>query len=219
MTNMTDMTDMTDIDDIDESFDSKPVEVTFPELLSTDELNQIHGFLKGKSNKELSELVTKILTKNTDQNEMQKMQITNSIMKNLGTSSKRELLTTLDTILNSQNKHIIFESADKLVTIQNEEQKSSNDELRKKLHQKIFMSNKKNQQKMYEKMMNQFQKSQTETHEVQETHEVEETQNLKSNDDKKKKKKNNKINKKINSDVFQQNIIEQMTAIASQLPK
>lgn len=222
-----------DIDDIDETFDNKPVEVNLPELLSTDELNQIHGVLRGKSNKELSELITKILTKNTEKNELQKMQLTKSIMKNLGTSSKRELLTTFDTILNTQNKHIVFESADKLSTI-GSEQKSKNDDLRKKLHDKIFMSNKKNQQKMYDKMMKQFQESQNQTNtetntetntktntEINtetntETQEIKETENTKSNDDKIKKKKKNKKNK-INNTAFQQNIIEQMTAIASQM--
>jgi hypothetical protein len=203
-----------EIDDIDETFDNKPVEVNLPELLSTDELNHIHGFLKGKSNKELSEIVTKILTKNTDENELQKMQLTSSIMKNLGTSSKRELLTTLDTILNSQNKYIVFESADKLNTI-TEEQKTSNDDLRKKLHQKIFMSNKKNQQKMYEKMMTQFQQSQNQTEPTNTETNIEtntET-NTKSSDDKIKKKKKNKKN----NTAFQQNIIDQMTSIVSQM--
>jgi hypothetical protein len=206
--NMLNNNNVSDDNDIDETFDDKPVEIKLPELLSNDELDKIHGFLKGKSNKELSELVTKLLTKDKNKDELQRMQLTNSIMKNLGTSSKRELLNTLDTIINTENKHIVFDSADKLTTI-SEEKKSSNDELRKKLHQKIFMTNKKNQSKMYEKMMQQFKDSTSEKPDGTASEKPDESASEKPDDEKKKKKKNKKINKT----AFQEDIVNQMMQI------
>jgi hypothetical protein len=200
------MTDniMTDTD-IDETFDSVPAEIKMPPLLSTDELNTIIGLMKSKSNKEISDIISKLLTNNNDKlDNVKKMEVETSIMKNLNSSSKRELLSMLNTLVTQNNKYIVLESVNKLESNNNDEQISS-DELRKKLHQKIFMSNKKNLQKMYEKMAENFQ-----TENISQTTET--TQTIESNDTHKQKKKTKKKNK-INQQSFQNQIINQMAEI------
>ena len=204
--------------DIDETFDSAPTEIKMPQLLSVDELKTINELMKSKSNKELSDIITKLITNNnnglngTDRlDDAKKMEFRKSIMQNLHTSSKRELLSMLSTLLTTHNKHIALDlipsiqSSNKSESINNDKQISS-EELRKKLHQKIFMSNKKNLQKMYEKMAENFQK----TENISETPEPNQTTEI--NDTQKQKKKNKKKNK-INQQTFQNQIINQMAEI------
>jgi hypothetical protein len=195
----TDNTNTVDIDDdIDESFDDKPKVVEVPELLSNEDLDKIHTLMKTKSNKEIIEIITKLVSTDTNQTEFQKIQVQSGLLKNLGSSSKRDLLNMLDTIVTEKNKHVIFESSSKLQTV-SDNNKQSNDELRKKLHQKIQMSNKKNQQQMYEKLMEQFQQSQKDS----------ENQPNQSNETGLKPKKKKKINNKL----FQDDIVNQMAEL------
>ena len=220
--------------DIDETFDSAPTEIKMPQLLSVDELKTINELMKSKSNKELSDIITKLITNNnnglngTDRlDDAKKMEFRKSIMQNLHTSSKRELLSMLSTLLTQNNKHIVLDSIpsiqsnrasvlDSIPSIQssnksesiNNDKQISSEELRKKLHQKIFMSNKKNLQKMYEKMAENFQKTEniSETPEPNQTTEINDTQ-------KQKKKNKNKKKNKINQQTFQNQIINQMAEI------
>ena len=200
------MTDikMTDTD-IDETFDSAPTEIKMPQLLSVDELNTINKLMKSKSNKELSDIIHKLITNNKDDelDNNKKIELKTGIMQHLNSSSKRELLSMLTTLLTQNNKHIALETSNNSENI-NDEQISS-EELRKKLHQKIFMSNKKNLQKMYQKMAENFQ-----TENISETPEANQT--IEINDTQKQKKKNKKKNK-INQQTFQNQIINQMAEI------
>lgn len=205
--------------DIDETFDSTPTEIKMPQLLSADELNTINKLMKSKSNKELSDIIHKLITNNKDDelDNNKKMELKTGIMQHLNSSSKRELLSMLTTLLTQNNKHIVLDSipsiqsnrASALESSNNSEtidaEQISSEELRKKLHQKIFMSNKKNLQKMYQKMAENFQKENiSETPEANQTIEINDTQ---------KQKKKNKKKNKINQQTFQNQIINQMAEI------
>ena len=191
-------------DDIDETFDEKPVHVNLPVPLSNDELNKVHELMKTKSNKEISEIVTKIMTSEKEKKEIEKMKIESSILKNLNTSSKRELLNLLDLVLHQQNKHIVFENANMLETV-TEDKKESHDELRKKLHSKIYMTNKNNMKKMYEKMSENLMSMQQES-EQQTEQTSEQNVNSEITSEKKNKKKKNKLNRQ----KLQNQLMEQM---------
>ncbi len=189
--------------DIDENFDSFSTEIKMSQLLSTDELSRINNLMKSKSNKELSDIISKLITHNNngvnELDDVKKMEVSTSIIKNLNSSSKRELLLMLNTLLTQNNKHIALETSSNSETINDEH--ISSEELRKKLHQKIFMSNKKNLQKMYQKMAENFQN----TENISETNQATETNDTQ----KQKKKKKNKINQQS----FQNQIINQMAEI------
>jgi hypothetical protein len=196
-------------DDIDESFDNKPIEVNLPAPLSTDELNKVHALMKTKSNKELSEIIAKLMTSKKNNTEIEKVQKESSLLKNLSSSSKRELLNMMDSILHQENKHVIFENADSLDTV-TKQNKTSHDELRKKLHEKIYMSNKSNLKKMYEKMtegMSSLQQdSQPQTN-------INDENNEQSNEQSKEQSKSKKKKSKLNRNKLQSQLMEQLTSL------
>lgn len=187
-------------DDIDENFDEKPVEINLPAPLSNDELNKVHVLMKSKSNKEITEIITKLMTSQKDSTQVDKMQLESSLLKNLSSSSKRELINMMGTILHQQNKHIVFQNACSLDTV-TEQNKKSHDDLRKKLHEKIYMSNKNNLKKMYEKM--------TESMASLQNDNIDNTDsNQEQNKTKSKKKKN-----KLNSQKLQSQLMDQMASL------
>ena len=193
-------------DDIDESFDIKPIEVNLPAPLSTDELNKVHALMKTKSNKELSEIIAKLMTSKKNNTEIEKVQKESSLLKNLSSSSKRELLNMMDSILHQENKHVIFESADSLDTV-TKQNKTSHDELRKKLHEKIYMSNKSNLKKMYEKMTEGMSSLQQDSQPQTNINDDE------SNEQSKEQSKSKKKKSKLNRNKLQSQLMEQLTSL------
>jgi hypothetical protein len=168
-------------DEIDEDFkDTKPV-------LSNDDIDKINTLLTTKTKSELLEYINKLSSFDNLNFQLQK-----GINMAYGNNSKKELITIIKGLINNKNKSVFFEE-----TKQNEPQeKLSREELRKKLHDKMKMSDKRNLQKMYEKLQDEYLNNQETT----------ETNNTST--DKKKKKK-----KKIDPEKLKKELINQMTEI------
>ena len=202
-------------DDIDESFDVKPVEINLPAPLSNDELNKVHTMMKSKSNKELVTIITNLVTSRKD-DKTNDTNIESTILKNLSSASKRELLNMMGPLLHQQNKHVVFQDSHSLDTV-SEQNKTSHDELRKKLHNKIYMSNKNNLKKMYEKMsegLTSFQNSGQETE--QETEQVRDQTNSTNNNSENdiiKETKSKKKQKKLDREKLQSQLMDQMASL------
>lgn len=187
------LSNISEVDELDESFDDKPVTLDLPTPLTNSELNKMHEMMKSKSNKEIMDIINQIAT-NGDKSELNKKDESSSILKNLKSSSKRELINMMSLLVNQKNKHLIFQNASKLDTVKNDELRN---ELRKKLHNKIYMSNKNNLKKMYEKMAEGLQtlEEPSESHEPSDQNEQNITENIQSVKSSKSKKKNKKLNR------------------------
>lgn len=189
--------------ELDETFDNPIPVVDFkmPNPLSQEELQKLHEYLKNKSNKELLNLISDISIKhNPNLNDMQKMQMIETLKQNMATTSKRELINTLSQIVNQSNKNLVFEDSSELKTLNTEQ--LTREQLREKLRQKRTMSDKK---KMVQMMQN-FQDELTATNSVNE-----QTQHTKQNNTENKKK--NKKKKKASQSHLQQQLINKMTEL------
>lgn len=168
-------------DEIDEEFKETN------NVLSNDEMDKINTLLLTKTKSELLEYINKLTSFNNLNFQLEK-----GINITYGNNSKKELTKIIKEMVNKKNKYIFFEEPK-----QNEsEKKLSRDELRKKLHDKMKMSDKRNLQKMYEKLQDEYLNNQDMT----------ETTNTIS--DKKKKKK-----KKMDAEKLKKQLINQMTEI------
>ena len=175
-----------DDDDIDESFTQKPqvdIKTLEPEELSPEELEEMKKVLNTKSHKELRECLcdfAMMYVKDSQENSMQKMQITQNINKIYGSTSKQHIIDTLLNMLNKTNFHIIIKPKN-VQKSHTEDVKPTREELLKKLHNKIKISNKANVQKEYKKLQEEITETETEI-------------DGDANQDKKKKKKKNQQN-------------------------
>jgi hypothetical protein len=178
--------------ELDETFDNPIPVVDFkmPEPLTPDELKQVTDLMKIKSNKELSNLLTDISIKqNPNLNDMQKMQLQETLSKNIGNMSKRELINTLSQIINQSNKKLVFGDSSELNTMTTEQ--LSREQLLDKLRQKRTMQDKKKVQQMMQKLQDELINKPDDVGEEEVTSETPAT-----NKKKNKKKKNKKANQK-----------------------
>lgn len=145
--------------DIDEDFTSKPVVIDIPSPLSNEELSKVNNLAKNKSNKELMEYITQLVSSSADNlTDIQKMQMQNGVSKMYENFSKKALIEVIGKFINEKNKHIIFNDVTQLKTM-NEEQKLSREELRQKLRNKIKSGNSKNVNKQLEQLQEQLENS------------------------------------------------------------
>jgi hypothetical protein len=191
-------------DDIDEDF-SQPqsesnLDFNIPTPLEQSELDEIQSILKSKSGSELRDYLTKLMTftmKGVDS--FQSAQVGSNVQKTYGSSSKREVIGVIMTVVNKQNKHIIFNKTQPVVQVVQQE---SREELREKLRNKLKAGDKTNMQKMYETLQEEYEKMQ-------------EQENPTDTDggEKKKKKK-----KKIDPKKLQNQLINQMASYMKNTP-
>ena len=154
-------------DEIDEDF-SKPqsetnIDFDIPLPLDQSELDEIQSILKSKSGSELRDYLTKLMTfsmKNADT--FQATQVATNVQKTYGSSSKREVISVIMTVVNKQNKHIILNKVQPVAKVVQQETKESREELRQKLRNKIKSGDKTNMQKMYETLQEEYEKMQEE---------------------------------------------------------
>lgn len=194
-------------DDIDEDF-SKPqsesnIDFNIPLPLDQSELDEIQSILKSKSGSELRDYLTKLMTftmKGADN--FQSAQVGSNVQKTYGSSSKREVVSVIMSVVNKQNKHIILTKPEPIVQVVQQETKESREELRQRLRNKIKAGDKTNLQKMYETLQEEYEKMQ-------------EQENPTDTDggDKKKKKK-----KKIDPKKLQNQLINQMASYMKNTP-
>ncbi len=188
-------------DDIDEDF-SKPqsesnIDFNIPMPLDQSELDEIQSILKSKSGSELRDYLTKLMTFTMkDADNFQSIQVANNVQKTYGSSSKREVISVIITVVNKQNKHIILNKPQAVVQVVQQETKESREELRQRLRNKIKAGDKTNMQKMYETLQEEYDK-------------LQEQENPTDTDggEKKKKKK-----KKIDPKKLQNQLITQMAS-------
>jgi len=196
-------------DDIDEDF-SKPqseqnIDINIPLPLEQSEIDEIQNILKSKSGSELKDCLTKLMTstmKNVDS--YQNIQIGNNVQKTYGSSSKREIIGVIMSIVNQQNKNIILNKNQPIIqnTQEKELSKESREELRQKLRNKIKAGDKTNMQKMYETLQEEYEKLQQEENPTD------------SNETEKKKKKKKKLDPK----KLQNQLINQMATYMKNTP-
>jgi hypothetical protein len=202
-------------DEIDEDF-SKPqselesnINFDIPIPLDQSELDEIQNVLKSKSGSELRDYLIKLMTfsiKDTDS--FQSAQVGNNVKKTYGSSSKREIISVIMTVVNKQNKHIILnKTPDYLQTIQQEtkETKETREELRQRLRNKIKVGDKTNMQKMYETLQEEYDK-------MQEQENPTDVEGGNGSEKKKKKKK------KLDTKKLQGQLINQMATYMKNSP-
>ncbi len=190
-------------DDIDEDF-SKPqsesnLDFIIPSQLDQTEKDEIQNVLKTKSGSELREYLVKLMTFTMKDNDtFQSAQVATNIQKTYGSSSKREIVSVIMTVVNKQNKHIILTKPQTVQQNQQDQpvQQESREELRQRLRNKIKAGDKSNMQKMYETLQEEYEKLQEE-----------ENPTDTNGGDKKKKKK-----KKLDPKKLQNQLISQMAS-------
>ncbi len=188
-------------DDIDEDF-SKPqsesnLDFNIPIPLDQSERDEIQDVLKSKSGSELRDYLVKLMTftmKGSDT--FQTAQVSTNIQKTYGSSSKREVVSVIMTVVNKQNKHIILAKSQPVVQVVQQETKESREELRQKLRNKIKAGDKTNMQKMYETLQEEYDK-------------LQEQENPTDTDGAEKKKKKKK---KLDPKKLQNQLINQMAS-------
>jgi hypothetical protein len=197
-------------DEIDEDF-SKPqseenFDLNIPLPLDQSELNEIQDILKSKSGSELREYLTKLMTFSMkDTNSFQSTQVGTNVQKTYGSSSKREVISVIMTIVNQQNKHFILNKTQHIVQIVQQETKESREELRQKLRNKIKSGDKTNMQKMYETLQEEYEKMQEQENSIE----------TDGGEEKKKKKKKKKLDPK----KLQNQLINQMASYMKNSPE
>jgi hypothetical protein len=190
-------------DDIDEDF-SKPqsesnLDLNIPLPLDQSEQNEVQNVLKSKSGSELRDYLTKLMTftmKSADS--FKSSQVESNVQKTYGSSSKREVIGVIMTVVNKENKHIIL-AKPQIQTIKQDQpvQKESREELRQRLRNKIKAGDKSSMQKMYETLQEEYDKLQEQENPTTDTDGTE----------KKKKKK-----KKLDPKKLQNQLISQMAS-------
>ena len=194
-------------DDIDENF-SQPqsehnLDLNIPIQLDQSERDEIQNVLKSKSGSELRDYLTKLMTFSMkDSDTFQSAQVTTNIQKTYGSSSKREVVSVIMTVVNKQNKHIILAKTQPIVQAVQQEAKESREDLRLRLRNKIKAGDKTNMQKMYETLQEEYDK-------------LQEQENPTDTDggEKKKKKK-----KKLDPKKLQNQLISQMASYIKNTP-
>jgi hypothetical protein len=194
-------------DDIDENFSQPQPESNFDfnvaVKLNQSELDEIQNVLKSKSGSELRDYLTKLMTHNMkDSHNFQTAQIATNIQKTYGSSSKREVISVIMTVVNKHNKYIVLTKPQTQIVQPVLEKKESREELRQKLRNKIKGGDKTNMQKMYETLQEEYEK-------------LQEEENPTDTDggEKKKKKK-----KKLDPKKLQNQLISQMATYMKNTP-
>lgn len=174
-------------DDIDEDFTSKPVVVDTPSPLSNEELSTLNNLIRNKSNKELMEYISQLVSTSADNlTDIQKMQMQNGVSKMYENFSKKALIEVIGKFVNNKNKNVVFNDVTQLKTM-NEEQKLSREELLQKLRNKIKSGNSKNINKQLEQLQEQLENS--DINQMFNQNETTEENNDNKSEKKKKKKK------------------------------
>lgn len=200
-------------DEIDEDFTSKPVVVDNPSPLSNEELSKVNELVKTKSNKELMEYISQLVSTSADNlTDVQKLQMQNGVSKMYGNCSKKALIEVISKFVNEKNKHVVFQDVTQLKTM-NEDQKLSREELRQKLRNKIKSRNSRNLNKQLEELQEQLENSDL----GQMLNENENT-NVNNDNETEKKTDKKKKKKKIDPKKLQNKLINQMTNLMKNNP-
>jgi len=209
---MTDENKVNTIDDeIDEDFTSKPVVVDTPSPLSNEELSKVNNLIRNKSNKELMEYISQLVSTSADNlTDVQKMQMQNGVSKMYGNFSKRALIEVIGKFVNEKNKHVVFNDVTQLKTM-DEEQKLTREELRQKLRNKIKSGNSRNLNKQLEQLQEQLENSDI----GQMLNPDSQNENNENGDNKPEKKKKKK---KIDPKKLQNKLIGQMANLMKNNP-
>jgi hypothetical protein len=195
-------------DEIDEDFTSKPVVVNTPSPLSNEELSKVNDLVKNKSNKELMEYISQLVSTSADNlTDIQKLHMQNGVSKIYGNFSKKALIDVIGNFINEKNKYVVFNDVTQLKTM-NEEQKLSREELRQKLRNKLKSKNSRNNNQL--EQLEQLQK-QLENSDISQI--LNQNETTEENNDNKPKKK-----KKINPKKLQNKLIGQMANLMKNNP-
>lgn len=199
-------------DEIDEDFTSKPVVVNTPSPLSNEELSKLNDLVINKSNKELMEYISQLVSSSADNlTDIQKQQMKNGVNKIYGNFSKKALIEVIANFVNEKNKHVVFNDVTQLKTM-DEEQKLSREELRQKLRNKLKSGNSRNNKQSQQLEQLEQLQQQLENFDIGQILDQNETTGG-NNDNKPKKKK-----KKIDPKKLQNKLIGQMANLMKNNP-